>query len=141
MAVAEAGATTGLDNLEWLLGTWRTTGASRVSEEQWTRITPDTWEGTGRTLDSATGRVLGVESLRLVHMSGEVFYLAKVDHNELPVAFRLTRSGPGQAVFENRSHDFPKVLDYRVAGGDSISVRVSDGADKGFTLDFVRQQP
>lgn len=141
MTGADAGAATGLDSLEWLLGTWRTTGANRFSEEQWTRITPETWEGAGRTFDSATGNLLGVESLRLVLMSGEVFYLAKVDHNELPVAFRLTRSGPGQAVFENPSHDFPKVLDYQLAGDDSLTVRVSDGADKGFTLAFVRQNP
>jgi hypothetical protein len=130
-----------LDSLDWLLGRWQTAAAPRVTEEHWTRITPDTWEGSGRTLEPSTGKVLGEESLRLVGMSGGVFYLAKVSHNELPVAFRLTRSGPGRAIFENPSHDFPRKLEYELQAPDSLSVQVSDGAGKGFTLEFVRRLP
>jgi hypothetical protein len=60
-----------------------------------------------------------------------------VTHNELPVAFRLTSCADGAFVFANATHDFPRRLEYR-QGGDGLSVRVSDGADKGFTLEFRR---
>lgn len=116
-----------LDALSWLEGEWATDEGPRMFRERWTRVTPDTVEGEG------TG-----ESLRLVAMSGGVFYLAKVPHNELPVAFKAVSCGDGYAVFENMAHDFPKRLVYRLADG-RLRVRVSDGAEWGFDLDFARR--
>ena len=77
------------------------------------------------------------ESLRLVEMSGEVFYVAKVGHNDLPIAFKLTSGSDDRAVFENPQHDFPKRLEYRLTEGRLV-VTVSDGGTRGFTLDFTR---
>ncbi len=71
-------------------------------------------------------------------MADGVYYLSKVTHNELPVAFRLSECADGRFVFVNPAHDFPKRLDYVREGEDRLKVRVSDGADKGFTLDFAR---
>jgi hypothetical protein len=72
-------------------------------------------------------------------MAGEVFYIAKVAHNPLPIAFKLSECGEGLAVFTNPAHDFPRRLEYRLAG-DALSVQVSDGTEggKGFTLNFKR---
>lgn len=71
-------------------------------------------------------------------MSGGVFYVSKVSHNELPVAFRLTTCTDGRFVFDNPQHDFPRRLDYRRVGADRLTVHVSDGGEKGFTLEFER---
>ena len=71
-------------------------------------------------------------------MGDGVFYIAKVGHNDLPVAFRLSECEAGRFAFVNAGHDFPRRLDYVRQGNDRLSVRVSDGGDKGFTLDFAR---
>lgn len=128
-----------LDSLEWMLGSWTTAAGKQVIREEWTRVSTDTWEGAGRTIAGEGGAVLSGESLRLVEMAGGVFYLAKVDHNELPTAFRLTECSASHAVFENPAHDFPRKLDYRLSPDGQLTVLVSDGADKGFRLEFTRE--
>ena len=77
--------------------------------------------------------------MRLVEMSGEIFFLAKVNHNKRPVAFKLTQCLARTAVFENSDHDFPKKLEYKLISGNKLTVTVSDGHDKGFTINFVKR--
>jgi len=147
-----------LKHLTWLLGHWRAAAGERVIREYWAPVSTETWEGFSETRAAAPGGggvtagsgegagggdaagvVIESESLRLVELAGEVFYLAKVGHNPLPIAFRLTECGEGLAVFENPAHDFPRRLEYRLVGS-ALIVRVSDGAEggQGFTLEFAR---
>lgn len=116
-----------LERAEWLLGHW--TGERGVTES-WKQAGDRTYEGHGFDGKSS-------ESLRLVEMSGEVFYIAKVAHNELPVAFKLAICGDDLLVFENPAHDFPRRIEYR-RDGDALTVRVSDGAERGFDLKFFK---
>ena len=127
-----------LGGLRWLLGEWTADGDRTNFRESWTESTPRTFEGAGIERSKPDGAVKGSESLRLVEMTGSVYYLSKVSHNELPIAFRLTSCDGSTYVFENPAHDFPKRLEYRRDGEDRLVVRVSDGGDKGFTLDFHR---
>jgi ketosteroid isomerase-like protein len=127
-----------LESLDWLLGEWVADGAKSTFRESWTARGPQTWEGRGVETSKSDPAKSSGEELRLVEMAGGVYYLSKVTHNELPVAFRLTECADGRFVFVNAAHDFPKRLDYVREGEDRLKVRVSDGADKGFTLDFAR---
>lgn len=136
-ATAGAGCDS-LDSLRWLLGDWTADGSKASFHESWRELGPDDWQGTGIERSKTDQAIKGGEDLRLVEMGDGVFYLSKVTHNELPVAFRLTSCADGAFVFENAAHDFPRRLEYRRGAGDALSVRVSDGADKGFTLDFLR---
>jgi hypothetical protein len=138
-AQAASAACDSLASLDWLLGEWVADGAKSTFRETWTALGPATWAGRGvETPKDDPSRASG-EDLRLLEMGGGVFYVAKVGHNELPVAFRLRECEGGRWVFENPAHDFPRRLDY-VRGPDGrLQVRVSDGADSGFTLDFARQ--
>ena len=70
----------------------------------------------------------------------DLAYVAKVAHNERPVAFRLSECEAGRFAFVNPEHDFPRRLEYVRVGEDAMRVRVSDGAENGFELDFRRQQ-
>ena len=135
-ALAEACGS--LNDLRWLLGDWMAEGERTTFHETWTESTPQTFEGAGIERSKPDGAEKGGETLRLVEMSGGVFYVSKVTHNTLPVAFRLTVCDAGSYVFENPAHDFPRRLEYRRDGEDRLVVRVSDGGDKGFTLDFRR---
>lgn len=140
MLPATAGASDcgSLDGLRWLLGDWATDGTTRTFHESWTGVGNGTFEGVGFERATADDRIVSLESLRLVQMSGGVFYVAKVAHNDLPVAFRLTECADGRYVFDNPAHDFPRRLEYRQNAMNALTVRVSDGAEKGFTLEFRR---
>lgn len=127
-----------LEHISWLPGTWLAYDEKTVTTETWKIVSAGTYEGIGETRSAVNQQLVNAESLRLVEMSGEVFYLAKVTHNEHPVPFKLIEWSDTCAVFANPSHDFPKRLEYRLAAPDQMIVRVSDGNEKGFTLKFQR---
>lgn len=144
---------TALQDVRWLLGDWRTgsvAGQTSVISESWSEVSASTFEGIGETRDAASGELKSREELRLVEMGSEVFYIAKVGHNALPIAFKLTECSEASAVFENPDHDFPKKLEYQLSdgslgdgqptGGSELTVTVSDGAEKGFRLRFQRRE-
>ncbi len=137
-ASAEAGACNSLEAARWLLGSWLADSGKRIVTETWIEASATTFEGAGITRARADGNVVDGEALRLVAMADAVFYVAKVAHNDYPVAFRLTNCEPERLVFENPGHDFPRRLEYRRVGTDRMEVFVSDGAERGFRLDFRR---
>jgi hypothetical protein len=130
-----------LDAAQWLVGSWRAESRDSVVTETWTEVGARTYEGRGETRARADGQLRDQEDLRLVAMGDGVFYVAKVAHNDRPVAFRLTTCGDGRLVFENPSHDFPRRIEYRRLDGIRFEVHVSDGAGRGFRLEFTRQPP
>jgi hypothetical protein len=129
-----------LATIHWMLGTWQAEDDRTLTRESWSQVSPSTYEGLGEVTRKESGKDGEVETLRLVEMSGGIYFIAKVSHNELPVAFRAASCSDKVAVFENPEHDFPKQLAYRRAAVDRLVVEVSDGASRGFTLEFTRQQ-
>jgi hypothetical protein len=127
-----------LDSLRWLLGDWAADGSKTSFQESWTEVSPRTFEGTGVERSKSDGKIRSGEVLRIVEMAGGVFYVSKVAHNDLPVAFRLSECDGGQFTFVNPAHDFPKRIEYEQAGPDRLTVRVEDAAEKGFALEFAR---
>jgi hypothetical protein len=137
-SAAVAGECGSLAQLDWLAGEWLADGRESTWRESWVPAGPATWEGVGVETSKADPAKSTAEDLRLVEMGGAVFYVAKVGHNELPVAFRLVECDDGRLVFTNPAHDFPRRLDYLRQPDGHLRVRVSDGGEKGFTLDFAR---
>jgi len=128
-----------LESVRWLVGEWTTTGGGRQVLESWTVASGDTFEGVGAARSPETGEISVSETLRLVAMSGGVYYIAKVPENDLPVPFAMTSCDDVSASFTNASHDFPKRITYRRDGPDRVSVSVRGDGDEGFTLVFERQ--
>ncbi|HEY6643018.1 DUF6265 family protein [Povalibacter sp.] len=124
---------------DWLLGTWVAIAGDKTVTETWSRLSDATFEGKGVTTKGASRAIVDDEALRLLQMANGVFYVSKVAHNRLPVAFELADCSPSQLVFENPQHDFPRRLEYVANSAGQMTVRVSDGKDKGFTLTFKRQ--
>lgn len=137
---ATAATCDSLATLAGLLGDWTGANAQSGFRESWRALGPATWEGRGVETPTAGGAA-STEELRLVEMGGSVFYLARVAHNELPVAFRLVECEGGRFVFANPAHDFPRRIEYRFGADGGLAVDVSDGAGKGFTLVFARDAP
>jgi hypothetical protein len=128
-----------LGDLSWLAGTWRAETRDSLVTETWTIVSDGTYEGSGVTRSRTDDSLRDSEDLRLLAMGDQVFYVAKVAHNERPVAFRLTSCGDSRFVFENAAHDFPRRIEYRRADAARLEVHVSDGERPGFRLDFRRQ--
>ena len=126
-----------LDEIDWLLGEWRTGTEEIILTESWARVSDDTFEGFGEARSAPDGGLQNRETLRMAAMSGGVFYIAKVAHNELPVAFRLSECGEDTAVFENPEHDFPNRIEYRSEGSELIAT-VSGANGKGFEIRYRR---
>lgn len=121
-----------LKDFEWLLGTWKRESAKSVTLESWRKLSERTFEGEGVRRSKATGDSVLVESLLLAEMRGEIFYLAKVAENRLPVAFRLTSLEGGRAVFENPEHDFPQRITYiRNADGSLLVITAGKVGGQG----------
>lgn len=137
-ATAQASGCNSLESLRWLLGDWTADGSKSAFHESWTEATPKTFEGTGIERAKPDASIKGSEALRLVEMAEGVFYISKVAHNELPVAFRLNECADGRLVFDNPGHDFPRRLEYLLMPDGRLTVKVSDGGEKGFSLNFAR---
>jgi len=120
-AVSSAG---GLEDLDWIVGTWKREGRRGEVYESWRRLSDRTVEGDSWIVSSSDGKEHPLESLLLVEMSGEVFYIPKVAENEYPVPFRRTSMEAGRVVFENPTHDFPQTIVYQRDGDDGLTVTI-----------------
>jgi len=125
-----------LSQLNWLLGEWQSKQGQLTVTEHWQQVSEKTIEGLGKTFKQ--NKAVSSETLRLVEMSDEVFYLAKVQHNAVPIGFKLIVCSTSNAVFENKNHDFPKRISYQLFKGNTLHVRVSDGKDKEFVIKFSK---
>jgi len=128
-----------VDSLTWLIGHWHSENSKLKINESWQRISDKTFEGAGSTYSFKKNKTVSAETLRLVEMSGEIFYVAKVASNDLPVAFKLTNCTANTAIFENLQHDFPKKLSYQLINHNNLTVFVSGEKGKAFSIEFTRQ--
>ncbi len=130
-----------LNDLTWLLGSWKRTAKSGLVLENWQRVSENTFEGIGLKVVAKDTTVL--ERLRLEQFGSEIFYVAKVAHNELPVAFKLVKHTEGEWIFENPTHDFPQRIIYKKESETKINVRVekdADGKTEGFDVKFEKEE-
>lgn len=126
-----------LNALNWMLGEWTSEGDTKTTTEIWEKTSSETFEGKGFVYDKTLNKIISKETLRLVVMSNEIFYIAKVSHNEYPIAFKLTSFKKDTALFENTTHDFPKIIEYRLVDKNKITVSVGDD-EKKFKIIFLR---
>jgi hypothetical protein len=129
-----------LESAEWLIGHWLSDEGDKHFEETWKKVSDATFEGSGITTRKSDKARIDGESLRLVQMGREVFYVSKVAHNDFPVGFKLVQCADKTLVFANPTHDFPKRLEYQSVDPNTLRVHVSDGAQKGFTLTYRREK-
>ncbi len=136
-SVSIAGSCKDIDSLSWMLGDWIYKNKSTVTTESWSKVSNKSFEGYGLTRINNETRDKNFESLRILEMSDNIYYLAKVEHNHLPIAFELTECSDSLAVFENPDHDFPKKIAYQLGESDQLSVTASS-EERSFTLHFKK---
>ncbi|MBT1062939.1 hypothetical protein KJY73_05095 [Bowmanella sp. Y26] len=124
-----------LEQLNWLLGDWQAQKDHKRYWENWQKVSEHSFEGQA---GSTHNKEQSQEALRLVQMQGQIFYLAKVSENPLPIAFVLENCSASEAVFVNPAHDFPQRLHYQ-RQQNKLVVRVESMQGEGFTLHFLRE--
>ena len=124
--------------LEKIIGNWHQVTDKEITTEEWQKVSGKSFEGTGKVFANKDNEK-SVETLRLVEMSGEIFYVAKVSHNEFPTAFKLTSCDFSNFTFENAEHGFPKKIEYQFKAQNILHVRVSGDGEDNFQIDFIRE--
>lgn len=128
-----------LGQLDWLNGKWQTHKGDDIITEQWKTLSDVTMEGVGFTQNQGeSGKAY--ETLRILEMSGDLFLLAKVAHNDMPIPFKAVNCHDDSIVFINKKHDFPNQLHYQLANGVLV-VDVRDNQGNGFELSFSLMSP
>jgi hypothetical protein len=122
-----------LSQLAWLAGSW-SGGEGQVSiEERWTSPAGGAMLAVSRTVKG--DRMVAFEFLRIVERDGTLFYIAQPTGRP-PTEFRLSAIAADGATFENKAHDFPKMITYAKKGDGTLEARVSDGGQRGETFLF-----
>jgi hypothetical protein len=126
-AVQPAAPGTAQPDLDWLAGYWLSCEDGRDVSETWSARRGGILLGYSVT----TGRqAFSWEQMRIeAGLPGpdDMSFFAQPRGAETATAFRLVRSGPREAVFENMANDFPKRVIYR-REGNRLTGRI-EGAD------------
>ena len=135
---AQAKVCQSLTELDWLLGHWLQQGGKSRTLESWRQVSDETFEGGSVTLSNESQAQIAKESTRLVQMLDGIFYLAKVNHNAMPIPFKLASCQQQSATFSNPNHDFPTQLRYHLTSEKTLRVEVSGPDGKGFVVEYQR---
>lgn len=124
---ALAQTATGIGALEWITGTWTGNIGRAQSEEHWIAPAGGAMLGVSRIVSGE--RMVAFEYLRIVQRGEEIFYIAQ-PQGRPPTEFKLTKSTPTSATFENPNHDHPKIITYELQA-DKTLIATIEGDEKG----------
>ncbi len=116
------------EKLAWIAGNWTGKMGRAQIEENWMPPLGGAMLGVSRTIsNTAAGpRMVAFEFLRIVQKEGETFYVAQ-PNGRPPTEFKLTSATDTKAVFENPTHDHPKIITYeKDANGDLLATIEGD---------------
>jgi hypothetical protein len=118
-----------IGQLAWLAGHWQGGSGGQVTEELWLPPAGGLMLGLNREV-SADGRAF-FEYLRIEQTGEGIFYHASPMGGPA-TAFKLVSQRTAEVVFENKAHDFPQRITYRLTGPDKLEV-VIEGESGGQT--------
>jgi len=122
-----AQATTDVADLGWIAGHWAGPVGGASSEEHWIAPAASSMLGVSRTI--ARDRMVAFEFLRIEKRADGIYYVAQPGGRP-PTAFKLTKSSANLAVFENPTHDHPKIITYELTDAKTL-VATIEGDEGG----------
>lgn len=126
-----------LESLNWLAGCWQGSGKQEGITEQWMQPAGGMMLGIGRTVQN--GRAVDYEFMRINEENGVLVYTA-TPSGQPTSSFTLAGGAVGEFIFENKQHDFPQRVIYKLNDG-SLLARIEgtiNGSAKG--IDFPMQR-
>lgn len=128
-----------LEKTNWLLHIWENNTSDGVFSEKWIQKNDSTFYGESYFI--ANQDTLFAETLQMIQRDTNVVLIITVpnQNEEKPVTFNLTSVTEKEFVFENPTHDFPKMIRYTLVNQDSIYAEISgDGKKQGFPFKKVK---
>lgn len=121
---------------EFLNGTWKVDGSEIY--EHWDQLNEYSFKGLSYRKVNDEMKV--TEYLEITGKGHEIIYKATVlnQNNGSSIPFRMTRSD-SIWVFENPTHDFPRLIEYRMQDDSTLQVRISDGKVREFSYTLNKQ--
>lgn len=112
--------------LSWLAGSWIEEKVAATTRETWLPPMDGAMAGAGQT--NAPGRKPRIEHMKITAEPEGVTFTAIVP-GQPATPFALLPGPDGEAVFENKAHDFPQRVIYRRCG-DQLCARI-EGVVRG----------
>jgi len=107
-----------LERLSWLAGCWDGSTAGKENLEQWMKPSGGTMLGMSRTVKG--GKTTEFEFMRIHQESnGDIFYTANPS-GQKEASFKLLSKDSTGLIFENKEHDFPQRIVYRLENDGSL---------------------
>lgn len=114
------------------LGTWEKVDNEEVYVEKWEKVNDSLFFGNSYFIiknDTITS-----EEIQLKTQENGIFYVVVVNvHGKgisPPFKFKLVETKGSSWKFENKTHDFPQVITYKLNGKNTLDARIS-GTEKG----------
>jgi Domain of unknown function (DUF6265) len=95
----------GIQQFQWLTGKWKGTINNQVSIEQWNQVDAQTLEGRGFLMTN--GLSVFNENMKVQEINGVVYFIADLNGTGNPIYYQLISNDGFQAIFENKTIDFP----------------------------------
>lgn len=111
--LADAAADVG--KLAWMAGSWTETRGAVTTRETWLPPIGGAMAGAGQT--SVAGKPPRIEHMKITAEPAGATFTAILP-GQPPTPFVLLPGQDGEAVFENKVHDFPQRVIYRRCGDD-----------------------
>jgi hypothetical protein len=125
-AIARGASADGIDDLSWLTGCWSHNTAEPGSVEMWTSPAGETLLGVSRTVKNA--KTVAYEFMQIRWQDKGLVFIARPS-NQSEASFRATRASTSEVVFENREHDFPQRVMYRLTAPGAMTARIEGTRD------------
>ncbi len=140
LTFTSCGNSNAIEDISWMTGTWQGTDVNTVIfNESWHRE-GKAYIGFGCSI-SPSGDTLFKENLKIDLVEGVPYYIVTIPPKKEPVLFKLIEGDEENAIFENRSHDFPQRISYMLQKNKTLKVKL-EGIEKGLpkveTLEFVK---
>lgn len=124
-----------IEQLNWLAGCWRYDGRDDGSVEHW--LPPAGGAMLAVTRVIRDDRMVSYEFLRVEETRDGSLRLIAAPVGQAVTAFALAAIEARAVVFENRQHDFPQRISYRLIDDDRLIARAEATTDDGDTgIDF-----
>jgi len=102
-----------VQQLAWMSGCWKRTTARRVVDEQWMAPSAGLMLGIGRTTNAAGDTLVEFEQTRIEQKDGSLVFTA-MPSGQATDSFTAIAVSDSSVTFENKAHDFPQRVGYRL---------------------------
>jgi len=102
------------NKFDWLSGEWSNEAKGQIIGEYWRKINDSLFEGIGFGLKGQD--TVFKEHLQILTLDEEIYYVPTVSgqNDNQPVLFKMTDIGENYFISENKNHDFPQIIRYRL---------------------------